>query len=102
MAEVPEAKRARVSMDDERTAIVAEMGDDGDEAATRTSGLQAPIMLLSGHEAAVYTSKFSPCGRYLASGSHDKRICMSVPCASLLAWQFPSHNIDRSTIFTIY
>lgn len=102
MAEVPEAKRARVSMDDERTAIVAEMGDDGDEAATRTSGLQAPIMLLSGHEAAVYTSKFSPCGRYLASGSHDKRICTSVPCASLLAWQFPSHNIDRSTIFTIY
>jgi Prp8 binding protein len=31
-------------------------------------------MLLSGHDAPISTVKFDPSGRYLASGSHDKRI----------------------------
>ena len=41
----------------------------------RTSSLQAPIMLLTGHQAAVYTLKFNPSGSTLASGSFDKDIC---------------------------
>jgi len=58
----PQAKRAR--------------GDELIEPSgpTRSSGLQAPIMLLSGHDAPVTTLKFDPSGRYLASGSSDKRI----------------------------
>lgn len=44
----------------------------------RTSELLAPIMLLSGHGAAVHTSKFSPDGLHLLSGSHDK---------TLLVWE---------------
>jgi len=40
----------------------------------RTSRLTAPIMLLTGHEAEIYTVKFDPSGKSLASGSFDKRI----------------------------
>jgi len=40
----------------------------------RTSNLQAPIMELAGHQGEVYTSKFSPDGNSLASGSFDKQI----------------------------
>ncbi|KAI9090465.1 CG3436-like protein [Phlyctochytrium arcticum] len=40
----------------------------------RTSDLQAPIMLLSGHEGEVFTCRFSPRGRLLASGSFDRMI----------------------------
>ena len=42
----------------------------------RTSHLTAPIMLLTGHNAPVLSCRFSPCGKYLASGSFDKNICM--------------------------
>lgn len=48
--------------------------DDALASIPRTSGLDAPTMLLTGHEAAVSSIKFDPSGRYLASGSHDKRI----------------------------
>ncbi|KAJ3009311.1 hypothetical protein HKX48_008031 [Thoreauomyces humboldtii] len=40
----------------------------------RTSDLQAPIMLLSGHQGEVYSCKFSPSGRQLVSGSFDRQI----------------------------
>jgi Prp8 binding protein len=40
----------------------------------RTSSLDAPIMLLEGHAAEVFTVKFDPTGRAIASGSYDKRI----------------------------
>ncbi len=40
----------------------------------RTSALLAPIMLLSGHAAEVFTAKFSPDGTVVASGSHDKHL----------------------------
>eukprot|EP00249_Psilotum_nudum_P009836 c22181_g1_i1 orf=149-1237(+) len=40
----------------------------------RTSRLESPIMLLTGHQAAVYTMKFNPTGDVIASGSHDKDI----------------------------
>jgi len=40
----------------------------------RTSSLESPIMLLTGHKAEIFTVKFSPSGRALASGSFDKEI----------------------------
>ncbi|KAJ3413450.1 hypothetical protein HDV05_008019 [Chytridiales sp. JEL 0842] len=40
----------------------------------RTSSLQAPIMLLTGHTGEVFTSKFSLDGQHIASGSNDKSI----------------------------
>lgn len=40
----------------------------------RTSSLQSPIMLLTGHHSAIYTMKFNPSGTVVASGSHDKEI----------------------------
>ena len=38
----------------------------------RTSDLLAPIMLLTGHAAPVLSTKFSPDGQHVLSGSHDK------------------------------
>lgn len=40
----------------------------------RTSGLLAPIMLLTGHAGEVLTVKFNPAGDVVASGSGDKHI----------------------------
>nr|GFB43563.1 hypothetical protein [Tanacetum cinerariifolium] len=40
----------------------------------RTSSLMSPIMLLTGHQSAVYTMKFNPSGTVIASGSHDREI----------------------------
>lgn len=41
----------------------------------RCSSLQAPIMLLSGHEGEVYCCKFHPNGNTLASAGFDRLIC---------------------------
>lgn len=40
----------------------------------RTSALSAPIMQLTGHEAEVYSVRFSPDGTHLASSSFDRHI----------------------------
>lgn len=45
----------------------------------RTSSLQAPIMLMSGHEGEVYCCKFHPNGATLASSGFDRLICKSWP-----------------------
>ncbi|KAK9814586.1 hypothetical protein WJX72_008235 [[Myrmecia] bisecta] len=50
------------------------VGTKTKEGIKRTSNLQVPIMLLSGHAGEVFTVKFSPNGRTIASGSHDKHI----------------------------
>ncbi|KAI9591778.1 CG3436-like protein [Syncephalis fuscata] len=42
----------------------------------RTSGLQAPIMLLTGHQRDVLTCKFDPSGQHIASGSMDRDILL--------------------------
>jgi Prp8 binding protein len=42
----------------------------------RTSGLQAPIMLLQGHQADTTVVKFSPDGQSLASAGADKQILL--------------------------
>ncbi len=46
----------------------------------RTSGLLAPIMLLEGHKAEIFTVKFDPTGHSIASGSFDKKICAYIIC----------------------
>lgn len=43
-------------------------------AVPRTSSLDAPTMLLTGHGAAVFSVKISPQGNVLASGSSDKTV----------------------------
>ncbi|KAI9347207.1 WD40-repeat-containing domain protein [Zopfochytrium polystomum] len=42
----------------------------------RTSSLQAPIMLLTGHLAEVFSCKFSPSGKHIASSSFDRNILL--------------------------
>jgi Prp8 binding protein len=42
----------------------------------RTSSLQAPIVLLEGHQAEIYTCKFDPSGKALSSAGFDKRILL--------------------------
>ncbi|CAA2999748.1 U5 small nuclear ribonucleo 40 kDa [Olea europaea subsp. europaea] len=46
----------------------------GPNGKQRTSSLESPIMLLTGHQSAVYSMKFNPAGTVVASGSHDKEI----------------------------
>ncbi|NWZ39107.1 SNR40 protein, partial [Brachypodius atriceps] len=50
----------------------------------RCSSLQAPIMLLSGHEGEVYCCKFHPNGNTLASAGFDRLIC-ECHCCPLLS-----------------
>jgi Prp8 binding protein len=52
------------------------LSDSKGQQQVRTSSLLAPIMLLTGHGAAVYTAKFNPKGDYIASGSADKTILL--------------------------
>ncbi|KAG0652753.1 U5 small nuclear ribonucleoprotein 40 kDa [Hyphodiscus hymeniophilus] len=46
------------------------------QAAPRTSGLNAPVMELSGHSGEVFCAKFDPNGNYIASGSMDRSIML--------------------------
>nr|POE87060.1 u5 small nuclear ribonucleoprotein 40 kda protein [Quercus suber] len=46
----------------------------GPNGKQRTLSLESPIMLLTGHQSAIYTMKFNPAGTVVASGSHDKEI----------------------------
>jgi Prp8 binding protein len=42
----------------------------------RTSDLVAPIMLLHGHQSKILSVQFSPSGKEIATGSHDKKILL--------------------------
>jgi len=64
------AKRSR---DDATQGVLAKRAKNIDDIP-RTSSLQAPIMLLTGHESAVTSLRFSPTGRMIASGSMDKHV----------------------------
>ncbi|KIH86881.1 Prp8 binding protein [Sporothrix brasiliensis 5110] len=46
------------------------------QAQPRTSGLQAPVMQLTGHGDEVFCAKFDPAGHLLASGSMDRSILL--------------------------
>lgn len=50
------------------------------QGVKRTSHLQAPIMLLSGHEGDIYCTKFAPSGQFLASAGFDRLICEYLCC----------------------
>ena len=41
----------------------------------RTTNLQSPIMLLTGHEGEIYAARFSQDGNFLASVGFDMKIC---------------------------
>ncbi|RUS20404.1 u5 small nuclear ribonucleo protein 40 kDa protein-like protein [Endogone sp. FLAS-F59071] len=42
----------------------------------RTSGLQAPIMLLAGHAGDVFSCRFDPSGQHIASAGFDRQILL--------------------------
>lgn len=63
-------KRARPDGTGNSSAIVAAKPG----AVARTSSLKAPIMLLTGHEGEVFSTKFSPDGKAVASASFDRQI----------------------------
>ncbi|KAI9682175.1 MAG: hypothetical protein M1817_000229 [Caeruleum heppii] len=46
------------------------------QAIPRTSGLQAPIMELTGHSGEVFATRFDPTGQHIASGSMDRSILL--------------------------
>ncbi|GIX64385.1 U5 snRNP-specific 40 kDa protein, putative [Babesia caballi] len=48
----------------------------GDVVEKRTSGLKAPVLLLTGHDGEVYCLEFSGNGQLLASGAKDKSILL--------------------------
>jgi len=61
--------------DDEGSSALAKRSKvDEEEGPVRTSGLKAPIMALTGHEAGVMSLRFDPTGKYLATGSLDKQL----------------------------
>lgn len=47
-----------------------------DDTYYRTSGLYSPIMVLEGHQGEIYSVKFHPDGKYLASAGYDRQIFM--------------------------
>ena len=61
----PGPKRARLD--------VVQSGSQ--RAPARTSNLQAPIMMLSGHDGEIYAARFSNDGTFLASAGFDMGIC---------------------------
>ena len=70
-----EAKRPRTEL------VASGAGASGGGALAvsgpaRTSDLLSPIMLLTGHTGQVLTTKFSPDGKHLLSGSHDKLVLL--------------------------
>ncbi|KAJ9162050.1 WD40 repeat-like protein [Coniochaeta hoffmannii] len=46
------------------------------QAEPRTSGIQAPVMELSGHSGEIFSAKFDPTGNLIASGSFDRNIML--------------------------
>lgn len=58
----------------------------------RTSNLYAPIMLLEGHQGEVFTSKFHPEGKHLASAGFDRQICKFLPNTSTRVMVGISHH----------
>ena len=60
-----------------RNEIVASQAQNGaltQSGPARTSNMDAPIMLLSGPEGEIYSSKFHPDGDFLASAGFDRQI----------------------------
>ena len=54
--------------------------------APRTSGLQAPVMELTGHSGEIFAAKFDPTGTFIASGSMDRSTSTYVARLGLMRW----------------
>ena len=80
VAAAGDEKRSRGASNAGDGALVAAVGAAGGALSAagpaRTSDLLAPIMLLTGHAGPVLTSKFSPDGQHVVSGSHDKLLLL--------------------------
>ena len=60
-----------------RNELIATQSKDGavvQSGAPRTSNMDAPIMLLTGHEGEIYSAKFHPGGDFLASAGMERNI----------------------------
>ncbi|KAL4991753.1 WD40-repeat-containing domain protein [Aspergillus falconensis] len=59
-------------------ALVKSSGQDGTlvQAVPRTSGLDAPIMELTGHSGEIFAVRFDPTAQHIASGSLDRSILL--------------------------
>ncbi|KAF6226396.1 hypothetical protein HO133_009262 [Letharia lupina] len=73
-------KRQKSNTDINGKAVAVTNGGSGSgaliQAVPRTSGLQAPIMELTGHFGEVFAVRFDPSGQYIASGSMDRSIML--------------------------
>lgn len=71
------ADGALVPVKKSKTDIIAYEKDNSavvESGPPRTSSLEAPIMLLTGHEGEIFTAKFSPEGQFIASSGNDRLI----------------------------
>lgn len=73
---VPRAKKARHAENpsSQQLVVAKSDGSNATNGKYRTSSLQAPTMLLTGHLDQINAVGFHPSGNVLASGSHDKKI----------------------------
>ncbi|KAM4065900.1 WD domain, G-beta repeat domain-containing protein [Hirsutella rhossiliensis] len=69
-------KRQNVSSSDGALARLNASGSSLVQAGPRRSGLQEPVMELTGHTGEIFTAKFDPTGNLIASGSMDRSIML--------------------------
>lgn len=67
-------KRPNLGTTGKDLAIANGGGSGALTQSVRTSGLQAPVMELTGHSGEVFSAQFNPEGNYIASGSMDRSI----------------------------
>ncbi|CAB4472665.1 unnamed protein product [Rhizophagus irregularis] len=66
----------RQTPDQSNALTISESSGTLIQTIKRTSGLQAPIMLLLGHQGEIFTVRFNPSGEHIASGSFDRTILL--------------------------
>jgi Prp8 binding protein len=67
-------KRANLRGSGKEVAVTAGSNGALTQTVPRTSGLEAPVMELTGHSGEVFVARFNPEGNYIASGSMDRSI----------------------------
>ncbi|KAJ9210521.1 hypothetical protein DTO166G4_7906 [Paecilomyces variotii] len=71
-------KRQKPETTNTSSAVVTSSSQNGTlvQAVPRTSGLDAPIMELTGHSGEVFAVRFDPTAQHIASGSMDRSIML--------------------------